>query len=337
MAIRVSRLLPVAVAAVSVLALVGCSSGEKPSAEKLSAVPVAAKAAIKPAADCKDGRSPVASLAPGNITADPDSVRNSPTMDRIKKNDRLTVGTSGDVLLWGSRNPRTGKLEGYDIDLLDEFARRLGVPITYKVINYTERLTTLEAKSVDLVAHTMTINCDRWQGSGQAPNAINFSSEYYPAGQRVLVRSDSSAKSVKDVKGKICVPAGSTNIGNATAAGVPKANLVELDAIGNCLVKFQEGEVDAITGDDTVLAGFAAQDAYAKVVGAAFSSEPYGLGISQDDPQFTRFVNAVLEELRSDGTLQRLYTRWMAEAVDGPPPAIPQPKYDREPSALGRR
>jgi polar amino acid transport system substrate-binding protein len=332
----VPRSLLLTAALASALALTGCAgpaaTGSK--AESLSAVPIAAKAAVKPAADCKDGRPPVASLAPGDITTDPSSMTNSPTLDRIKKSGHLTVGTSGDVLLWGARNPTTGQLEGYDIDLLKQIAKRLNVPISYKVITYAQRLTALESESVDLVAHTMTINCARWAGTKPQPNAINFSSEYYTAGQKVLVRSDSAVDRIQELKGKkVCVPQASTNATQIEGMGL---DVVELPVIGDCLVKFQEGEVVAITGDDTVLAGFAAQDAYAKVVGAAFSSEPYGLGINKDDPQFTRFVNAVLEELRQEGTLQSLYTTWMADAVGGARPAIPQPQYGRSVSALGR-
>lgn len=333
-----SRLLIAALASVSAVALAGgAGATARGSAEPLSAAPAAKVAAVAAAEPCKDGQPPVASLAPGDITTDPNSMTDSPTWDNIRTSRKLTVGTSGDVLLWGARNPTNGRLEGYDIDLLNEIAKRLGVEVVdYKVINYGQRLTKLADKSVDLVAHTMTINCARWQGSDGQPNAINFSTEYYPAGQKVLVRSDSGAKSIKEVKGKICVPAASTNVAHAQDAGVAAANLVQPPVIGDCLVKFQEGEVVAVTGDDTVLAGFSAQDPYAKVIGDAFSSEPYGLGISAEDPQFTRFVNAVLEDLRSDGTLRRLYNKWMADAVTGGVPAIPPAVYGREIPALGR-
>ena len=324
------RLLVAAALSVSTLAL---AAGGNALSVNSSGQPMAVKAAAA-SANCKDGRPAVASLDPGSITSDPKSVTGSPTMTRILAKKRMTVGTSGDVLLWGARNPKTGNLEGYDIDLLKAIAAKIGVPISYKVINYGQRLPSLNDFSVDLVAHTMTINCARWQGTDGQPNAINFSSEYYPAGQKVLVRADSSAKRIEDLKGqKVCVPVASTNVDNVAKMGL---KLVELDVVGDCLVEFQEGEVVGITGDDTVLAGFAAQDPYAKVVGAPFSSEPYGLGINAKDPEFTRFVNAVLEELRADGTLQKLYDRWMADAVTGAAPAIPQPTYGRDLDKLRR-
>src|SRR5690606_34217740 len=69
-----------------------------------------------------------------------------------------------------------------------------------------------------------------------------------------------------------------------------------------CLVKFQRGEVDAITGDDTVLAGLAAQDPYAVVLEEEpFTAEPYGIGVPKEDTDLAAFINGVLEEMRADG------------------------------------
>jgi polar amino acid transport system substrate-binding protein len=344
MRVRRSILLTASVATVSALALSGCASGDSgpSSAVKIAAAPALAPLAASVASTkCKDGQNQVASLAPGDITTDPSTVKNSPTLNRIRKNGYLTVGTSGDVRLWGATNPTTGDLEGYDIDLLAAVAKAAGVDpakTVYKVINYGQRLTALQSGSVDLVAHTMTINCARWQGSDGQPNAINFSSEYYRAGQKLLVRKDSPVTTVKQLvarKESVCVPSDSTNYDEIK--GVAGLTIVQQDVVGDCLVKFQEGEVSAITGDDTVLAGFAAQDPLAHVaVAPAFTEEPYGMGIKQDDPEFTRFVNAVLEKLRTDGTLKALYAKWMQAAVGGTAPPVPQPVYGRELAKLGR-
>jgi polar amino acid transport system substrate-binding protein len=338
MRVRRSILLTASVAA-SALVLAGCA--QPPSASppaSVAAIPaLAQRAASVASTKCKDGQNQVASLAPGSITTDPATAGGSATLKRIKAHGYLTVGTSGDVRLWGATNPSTGNLEGFDIDLLAEIAKAAGVDparTVYKVINYGERLTALESKSVDIVAHTMTINCDRWQGTGSAPNPINFSTEYYRAGQKLLVRKGSKLTRIQDYQGQpVCVPAASTNLANIQNLGL---KIVALDVVGDCLVKFQEGEVMAITGDDTVLAGFAAQDPYAQVVGAAFSQEPYGLGINKDDSEFTRWVNAVLQKLRTDGTLTSIYTKTMGTVIPGAPPAVPQPVYGRELSQLGR-
>jgi polar amino acid transport system substrate-binding protein len=340
-----SLLLTAAIASASVLVLAGCgSAAENASPEKISAAPLTAEAAIKPAANCKDGLPPVASLAPDGITTDSSTWPKGSAMAAIKAKNRLVVGTSGDVLLWGARNPDTGDLEGFDIDVLKEVADALGVGITYKVINYGDRLKDLQNGSVDLVAHTMTINCARWQGSDGQPNAINFSSEYYQAGQKLLRRSDSDFTKIEQFAGQsICVPKDSTNEELVTGinqalekAGKTPVKVEALPVIGDCLVKFQEGEVVAVTGDDTVLAGFAKQDPYAEVVGEPISSEPYGLGVKADAPEFARFVNFVLERMRNDGTLRTIYRNTMGTAIEGPAPTVPQPKYGRDISKLDR-
>ena len=98
---------------------------------------------------------------------------------------------------------------------------------------------------------------------------------------------------------------------------------MEADNHTGCLVLFQQSEVAAITGDDTVLAGLAAQDPYAVVPDQrAFTAEPYGLGIPAKNVDFVRFVNARLAQMRSNGEWTAIYNRWLADSL-GPAPARP--------------
>ena len=92
---------------------------------------------------------------------------------------------------------------------------------------------------------------------------------------------------------------------------------------------FQQGKVDAITGDDTILAGFAAQDPYAKVVGEAISDEPYGIGVPAQNVDMVRFVNGVLEQMKSDGRWAAIYGEWLGGL--GPAPTPPAAVYGRTP------
>lgn len=271
-----------------------------------------------------DCGNPVASYEPLPALPRPGAMPAGSKMAEIVERGRLVVGVSADTKLFGARNPFTGRIEGFDIDILREVSRDLfGDPdrIEYRVITYADRLPALEEGRVDLVAHTMTINCVRWE-------RIAFSSEYFHAGQKILVRSDSTATSIEEMDGeRVCAAEGSTNIENIAAYdNVTTVGQVDLT---DCLVLFQQGAVDAITGDDTVLAGFAAQDPYAKVIGENFTEEPYGIGVSREHPELVRFVNAVLERVRSDGTWQEIYGRWLGDL--GPAPAPPPPVYGRQP------
>jgi polar amino acid transport system substrate-binding protein len=310
----------VACAAVALVATVaGCTDSPAPKSDAKAAPSASAPAAAAPVdTSCKPRESfqPTGALpAPGKMPA-------GTTMDKIYKRGRLILGTSQDTLLFSSRNAFTGKVEGFDVDMGRQIAQAIfGDPnkIQIKVIGYDQRVPLAQSGAVDLVADTMTINCARWKD-------VNFSSVYYDAGQKVLVSSASTVKSIDDLGGKkVCAAVGSTSLDNiAKVASKPIA--VGRPGFADCLVAFQQNQVDAISTDDTILAGLAAQDPYAKVVGPRFTDEPYGMAMAKD-PTFTRFVNAVLEQNRTNGTWTATYKKWLGRF--GAAPAPPAPEYGR--------
>jgi len=268
---------------------------------------------------------PLASYEPSNPLPPPDALPSGSTMAKIKKRGRLVAGVSADTYLLGSRNPFTGEIEGFDIDMVKAVAKAIfGNEDRYqlRVITAAQRIPALEKGDVDIVARNMTINCDRWK-------QIAFSGEYYRSGQKILVRKGSKINSIAELAGqKVCAPIGTSSMDNLIK-NAPKAIPVGAETHSGCLVLFQEGQVAAITGDDTVLAGLAAQDPYAVVPKQqAFTSEPYGLGFNKKDVDFVRFVNARLDEMRADGEWNTLYNRWLRESL-GPASAPPIPVYGR--------
>ena len=141
------------------VALAGCTTSDElgGSVTETTAVPTTSAVPAPPVVDCGD---PVASFAPSGPLPPPDNLPAS--LDPITADGRLTVGVSADTLLFGARNPFTGVIEGFDIDILHEVARALfGDPdaIEFRIITYADRLPSLEAGTVEIVAHTMTINC----------------------------------------------------------------------------------------------------------------------------------------------------------------------------------
>ena len=239
-------------------------------------------------------------------------------------------GVSADTLLLGSRNPVSGRIEGFDIDMLHAVSQAIfndPDKIELRVITAAQRLPVLKDGSVDIVARNMTITCARWK-------EIAFSSEYYRSGQKLMVRLGEKTKSgakisgIQDLAGKkVCAPNGSTSMDKLRT--FEDLQPVGADTHTGCLVLFQQGKVDAITGDDTVLAGLAAQDPYVEVVQApAFTAEPYGLGINRANIDFVRFVNGVLATMRSNGQWTKSYNTWLADAL-GTAPSPPAPVYGR--------
>jgi polar amino acid transport system substrate-binding protein len=83
--------------------------------------------------------------------------------------------------------------------------------------------------------------------------------------------------------------------------------------------------VDAVSTDDAILAGLMSQDPYLHIVGPNMAEEPYGIGINLSNTGLVRFVNRTLERIRTDGTWDTLYRRWLT--VLGPAPAPPTPRY----------
>ena len=119
---------------------------------------------------------------------------------------------------------------------------------------------------------------------------------------------------------RVCATKGSTSIANIRAAPshpVP----VPVPFWTDCLVLLQQGDVAAISTDDSILDGLAAQDPGTKIVSPRFTSEPYGLAISKQHSDFVRFVNAVLQRLRANGRWAASYAHWVGTPVPAPPPA----------------
>jgi polar amino acid transport system substrate-binding protein len=317
------------VAVLAILVTAGCagsgvySTTPVPTARP-SSTPTSSATSTPSSANCGN---PLASFAPSGPNPAPGTPLPSGSyMATIQRRGQLIAGVSADSLLLGARNPLDGQIEGFDIDMLKAVSKALfnnPNKIEYRVITTAQRIPALTNGSVDIVARAMTINCARWQ-------QIDFSTEYYRAGQKVLVAKGAPVKAMADLKGKkVCAPNGSTSMDKLRT--FPGLIPVGSDTHTGCLVLFQQGKVDAITGDDTILAGLAAQDPYAQVVNApAFTAEPYGLGVSKNYPELAKFVNGVLAQMRTDGQWKTAYDTWLKAAL-GPAPAPPAAIYGRQP------
>ncbi|MFD7158376.1 glutamate ABC transporter substrate-binding protein [Kribbella sp. NPDC059898] len=326
------KLIPIAAAAA--LLLTACSSGnyaatQLPVPETTPTTP----AAVAAGRACPDGKNPLASYAPDAMTPAPGGVMPAGSfMEKIQQRGRLIAGVSADSYNLGYRDPISGKIQGFDIDMIQAVAKAIFPDadtnpnrVELRVISSPARIPSLRdtKNPVDIVARNMTINCDRW-------NDIAFSAEYYRSGQKTLVQSDSTAKSTKDLSGQtICAPAGSTSYDNLKKEN-PAVKAVTADTDTGCLVMFQQGKAQGISGDDTVLAGDVAQDPYAKVLPQRFSNEPYGLGISLNHADFVRFVNVVLQQMKDGPAWKASYDKWFKNAL-GPAPTPPVAVYGRIP------
>jgi glutamate transport system substrate-binding protein len=251
-------------------------------------------------------------------------VAGSPTFAKMKSRGNVIVGAKEDQPGLGLKSATTGKYEGFDIEIAKLVAAKLGFTedkITFKTIPSAGREQALVNGDVDYYVGTYTINDKRKQ-------QVSFGGPYFEAGQDLLVRKDDTSITGKDtLKGKkICSVTGSTPIQRVRDQGLTEpGNIVEFQNYSQCLAKLLAKDgVDAITTDDAILKGYAAQDPdKLKVVGQTFSKEPYGIGLSKDDKALRDKVNDILQKAEDDGTWKSIYDSTLGKSgTQAKPPAI---------------
>ena len=244
------------------------------------------------------------------------------TMAALAEAGTITIGTKFDQPLFGLMNPATEMPEGFDVEIGTIIAGELG--IAPEDIDWVESVSAnresfIEEDVVDIVVATYTINDARKE-------RISFAGPYYEAGQSILVLAGNPAgiEGPDDLAGeKVCTVTGST----------PEAKLIELgadvqatDIYSNCLEPLRNGAVVAVSTDNVILAGLAAQnEGEFEIAGEPFTEEPYGIGLKHDDTEFRMWINDLLEEIAADG---RWEAAWMATAGTVLPPAT-APAVDR--------
>jgi glutamate transport system substrate-binding protein len=228
------------------------------------------------------------------------------TLGKIQAKGEITIGVKFDVPPFGVKNPQSGDVEGFDVEMGKAVATKLGVKPKFIEAISDNRIPFLEDGTADLILSTMTINEERVQ-------QIEFSDPYYLARGRVLVPSDSDITGVQDLAGKnVCTALGSTYEANLKEQA-PKAKLKLVDSYSECLELLQNGAVDAVSTDDVILTGMIIQDDTLKMVGEELTQEPYGAGIKKGETEMVEFVNGVFQELKDNGTWAKLHEQWIGK------------------------
>jgi polar amino acid transport system substrate-binding protein len=319
---RPLRTLCAAVAIATVLA--GCSESGSMAVPPAPTLPPPTPAGMQemppqpPLAPDKtaDNCNPTESLRPFDNPADADAA-----VANIRARGRLIVGLDIGSNLFSFRDPITGEIVGFDVDIAGEVARDIfGNPsqVEYRILSSDERITALQKGEVDAVVKTMTITCDRRK-------LVNFSTVYLDASQRILAPRDSAITKPADLSGKrVCVAKGTTSLHRIREIAPPPL-VAEVVNWADCLVTLQQRQVDAVSTDDSILAGLVSQDPYLHIVGPNMGTQPYGIGVQLDNTGLVKFINGTLERLRRDGTWNTLYRKWLN--VLGPAPAPPIPRY----------
>ncbi|MGV0605315.1 glutamate ABC transporter substrate-binding protein [Mycolicibacterium sp. XJ1904] len=271
---------------------------------------------VHPPDDDTEGCERTASLRPFTNRAEADRA-----VANIRARGRLIVGLDIGSNLFSFRDPITGQITGFDVDIAGEIARDIfGTPsqVEYRILSSADRIAALQNNQVDVVVKTMTITCER-------KKLIGFSTAYLTANQRILAPRDSTIRQASDLSGRrVCVAKGTTSLERIRQI-TPPPIIVGVVAWADCLVALQQRQVDAVSTDDSILAGLVSQDPYLHIVGPSLNEEPYGIGVNRQNTGLVRYVNGTLERIRRDGTWNTLYRKWLT--VLGPAPAPPVARY----------
>ncbi|MFF4851970.1 glutamate ABC transporter substrate-binding protein [Streptomyces sp. NPDC001194] len=221
------------------------------------------------------------------------------------KKDKIAIGIKFDQPGLGLKTP-DGKFTGFDVDVATYVAKELGYQpdqIEFKQAVSAERENLIANGDVKLVVATYTINDKR-------KAKVDFAGPYFKAHQDLLVRADeTSITKAEDLnKKKLCSVTGSTSAQNVKTKLAPEADLQQLGGYSECLTGLENKAVDALTTDDSILAGYAAQEKNKgkfKLTGLKLSDEPYGIGLKKGDKDLQTKVNAALKKMVEDGSWQK--------------------------------
>ncbi|GAA2634347.1 glutamate ABC transporter substrate-binding protein [Streptomyces axinellae] len=259
---------------------------------------------------------------------------------RAQKRGSIRVGVKSDHPFLGFEDPVTGQRAGFDIEIASMVAADLGFPrdrIDWQTVPPQGRETAIAQGDVDYYVAAYTINDER-------KKQVAFAGPYYVAGQDLLVakgegkgegegagagakngaRHINGINGPRDLRGKrVCTVTGSTPY-QRISSPTYGAHVISHDSYAQCVQDLVTGVADAVTADDAILKGYAAQnEGRLRVVGHPFSKEPYGVGLARGDAGLRRAIDAALERHLRNGDWLRAYRATLGRS-GAPPPRPPR-------------
>ncbi|WP_058486693.1 transporter substrate-binding domain-containing protein [Defluviitalea phaphyphila] len=232
----------------------------------------------------------------------------SDEVQAIKDRGVLKVGVKVDVPNFGYKNPETGEIEGFEVDIAKAIAKKIlgdENKIELQAVTAKTRGPLLDSGEVDMVVATFTITEER-------KKSYNFSESYYTDAVGLLVKKDSGIKSFKDLDGK--------TIGVAQSATSKTALQEEADKLG-ITVEFAEfasypeinaaltsGRVDCFSVDGSILSGYVSDST--EILPDKFAPQDYGIASKKDNTALAKIIDDTIKELKSNGELDKLKEKW---------------------------
>ena len=230
-------------------------------------------------------------------------------LDDIKARGILIAGVKDSQPPFGYVDEKTNKIVGFEIDLMQALADRLGVKLELKPVTSSTRIPMLAQGAVDIVAATMTHKKER-------EDQVDFSITYFMTGQKLLVKKGGGVNSAADLAGKkVASVKGSTSEQNVKKAQ-PGCTVISFETYPEAFLALKQGKVQAMTTDESILVGIKNGDDHPdnwEIVGEYISPEPYGFGLPENDSDFRDYVNLALMNMWETGEYQKIYDKWFGK------------------------
>jgi putative glutamine transport system substrate-binding protein len=231
-------------------------------------------------------------------------------LTRIQTSQVMNWGTKADTRLFGLIETKTGSIQGFDADIAREVTKRISPTATAVLTPVTSanRIQLLKNGNIDAVAATMSATPER-------EKIVDFSDVYFNAGQSLLVRADSGIDGVDTLNSPdktIIATVGSTSIDEIKSM-TPKAKILALPDHAAAVQALKAGQGDAFTTDNGILYGISQQNPELIVVGGNLTEEPYRIAVDRDQEDLLEAINRAIEDLKNDGTYDRLIKKWFGE------------------------
>ncbi|HBF40016.1 MAG TPA: adhesin [Firmicutes bacterium] len=247
----------------------------------------------------------LASLVAGSCFA---VASDSPDIKAIKEHGVLRVGVKVDVPKFGYRDPKTDKIDGFEVDIAKAIAQKIlgkKSKIDLQAVNAKTRGPLLDNGEVDLVIATFTITDER-------KKSYNFSDPYFTDGVGLLVKKAAKIKSLKDLNGK--------KIGVAQSSTSQKAVQDEADKLGikvdflsyatypEIKAALDSGRVDCFSVDASILNGYL--DKSTMILPDRFSPQNYGVASKKGNDGLAQIVNETINQMKSSGQIDKFIKKW---------------------------
>lgn len=229
-----------------------------------------------------------------------------------QERDRLIVGVKTDARLFGFKEPMTGEIKGFDVELAGAISRYLlgdEHKLVLKSVSAQTRFPMLQNAEVDILIATVSITKER-------KHLADFSDSYFEVGESILVDNHSKITHLNDLAHKKVIVVKGTHAVTVLPQQIPSVKLLQYDNYIEAIKALRKGEGVALVTGSGILMGIQKDNPDLQMVGGFFTFESYGIAVRKGDSVMLDAVNTALRKIRASGEYNTLYQKWFGDLVE---------------------